>query len=112
MGLKSFFSKAAVSVFGLMIAIAGLGLLGMEYQGGAEHARTSHIIMYVIIFGLGLLIVSPGIVGGAANKLIVLVMDAKKGGMRWTDPPADGAAKPKSPPKRATIVEDEEDRPG
>lgn len=89
MGLKEWAKTFWQTVIGLVIAAAGLGLLFVEYKGGVEHAHTTHIFLYVAIFGVGMLVVSPTLVGGGARSLVMLVLDAKKGGLRWTDPPGD-----------------------
>jgi hypothetical protein len=95
MTVKSVLSHIAGQVFGFAMALVGCGLLFLEYHDGAAHAHTSHVIIYTAIFGVGCLIIAPALVSGAANKLVMIVVDAKKGGLRWTDPPGDIPAKPK-----------------
>lgn len=84
----------AADLFGLILACIGIGLLMLEYKDGAAHAHVSLVFLYVAIFGLGCLIIAPTLITGAAQKLTVLVLDARKGGSRWSDPAAD---KPKEP---------------
>lgn len=93
MGIRQFAREFSVFLLGVFLAALGLGLLFLEYKEGPAHAHTTHIFIYVAIFGIGMLIIAPSVITGAANKMVMLVLDAKKGGARWTDPPADPPAK-------------------
>jgi hypothetical protein len=77
------------------MALVGVALFYGEYREGASHAHTTHVVIAFVIFGIGCLIIAPALVGGAANKFITIIVDARKGGLRWTDPPED--AKPGTP---------------
>lgn len=89
MTIRSVLTHIVSQLFGLAMALVGCGLLFLEYHDGAEHAHTTHVIIFTAIFGIGCLIIAPTLVSGAANKLVMIVLDAKKGGLRWTDPPPE-----------------------
>lgn len=96
MTIRSVIDHLATQLFGFVIALVGVVFLYFEYRNGAEHSHTTHVILYTGIFGVGCLIIAPTLISGAANKLVMIVIDAKKGGLRWTDPPAT-PAKPPTP---------------
>ena len=97
MRFKEFVRELGTGFFGFAIAVVGGLLLFGEYRNGAEHSHTTHVLVGTAIFGIGCLIIAPSVFGNAAKSLVMIVLDAKKGGMRWTDPPADPPAKPVIP---------------
>ena len=100
MKLRSLMEHLAGQVFGFALAVLGIALLLAEYADGPSHAHTSHIFAYIAIFGVGCLIVAPVLITGAATKLVMIIVDARKGGLRWSDPPPDS---PPVAPKPSVI---------
>jgi hypothetical protein len=104
MTVRSILSHLVTQLFGFAIALVGIIFLYFEYRGGAEHAHTTHVILYTGIFGVGCLIIAPNLVPRAAGRLVMIVVDARKNGLRWTDKLVDeGAAIPVAKPATPVI---------
>jgi len=79
------------TIFGLAIAVVAGFFLWLELKDGVAAAHTTHIYIFTAFFGVGLGIVAPELFFGSVKRGILILIDAKAGGLRFTDRLLDDA---------------------
>lgn len=83
--------QALVAVFGLLIA--SFGVFGTVRELYATPVDRPLVFLFVGVFGVGMLVVAPSVLGNAIKQAFDLFNSVREGGRRATDPPANSSDK-------------------
>lgn len=87
--LEAIVTSVFTTLLGLLLASFFGFMMFLELKNGMAGVKTSHIVSFTIMIAIGMGMASPELFFGSIKKVVVVVVDARKNGLRWTDPKDD-----------------------
>lgn len=97
MTIREDLRRVFVTLLGLAIAALFGFFEWLELKNGVQQAHTTHLVLDTVMIAIGFGIIAPDLFFSSAKKVVLVVIDAKKNGLRWSDPKEDSSSPPSIP---------------